>query len=80
MNTELLPLVVGAADPAEVTSFWRTVLDDEAFERHLRVEPERATPGARRSGARRLSTDQGLPSPTPTGNDVSAGPSGRPTD
>jgi hypothetical protein len=41
MTADLGPLVVGAADPAVVTTFWRTVLGDEAFERHLRVEPER---------------------------------------
>ncbi len=41
MTAELGQLVVGAADPAAVTAFWRTVLGDEAFERHLTIEPER---------------------------------------
>ena len=41
MTVVLGPLVVGAAEPAAVSTFWRAVLGDEAFERHLRIEPER---------------------------------------
>ena len=41
MTVSLGPLIVGAADPAAVTTFWRTVLGEHEFERHLRIEPER---------------------------------------
>lgn len=41
MTTRLGPLAVGAADPAAVTTFWRTVLGDAEFGRHLTIEPER---------------------------------------
>jgi glyoxalase superfamily protein len=41
MSAELGRLIVGAADPAAVETFWRCVLGDEGFDRHLRIEPER---------------------------------------